>query len=100
MPKPEGGTETGHTGNGYARITKINNATTDFAYTGNVQTFTAPENGTYRIELWGSQGGNINQYIGGKGAYTKGEITLTKGTQLYIYVGNFSTKKNVWTFKL
>ncbi len=60
----------------------------DFEYTGDVQTFTAPIDAYYQIELWGAQGGNASDtYIGGKGAYTKGTIFLKKDTNLYIYVG-------------
>ncbi len=58
-----------------------------YGYTGDVQTFTAPQNGTYKIELWGAQGGSYNTVIGGKGGYTAGEINLTKGETLYVYVG-------------
>ncbi len=58
--------------------------TFEFSYTGNYQTFTVPENGTYQIELWGAQGGAN----GGKGAYTKGNLNLTKNTELYVYVGS------------
>jgi prepilin-type N-terminal cleavage/methylation domain-containing protein len=54
-----------------------------YNYTGNYQTFTAPENGTYIFELWGSKGGGAAGY----GAYTKGTITLSKGSILYVYVG-------------
>lgn len=58
-----------------------------FTYTGAEQTFTVPEDGIYKIELWGASGGDISQYKGGKGAYTKGEIYLSKGENIYIYVG-------------
>ncbi len=53
-----------------------------FDYTGNEQEFIAPIDGKYQIELWGASGeGNV------LGGYTKGEIELTSGTTLYIYVG-------------
>jgi len=55
-----------------------------YAYTGDYQMFTAPVDGSYRIELWGASGGGTSS---GKGAYTKGEITLNQGTPLYLYVG-------------
>lgn len=62
-----------------------------FSYTGAEQVFTAPATGKYKIECWGASGGNsfitgITEY-GGKGGYTSGEISLTEGEQLYIYVG-------------
>jgi len=63
----------------------------DFDYTGSIQTFTAPETGTYLLETWGAQGGNatdgINTARGGYGAYAKGEVSLTQGDVLYIGVG-------------
>lgn len=54
-----------------------------------IQVFTAPKNGTYKIELWGAQGGTMesDNNIGGNGGYSSGEITLTKGSTLYITVG-------------
>lgn len=121
---PTGSSETGHSGNGYCRITvieckntalytrinnsmkkatafyfKLNNnkiygvgsanyngSVMNFDYTGSVQTATlAP--GTYKLECWGGQGGSYNSYIGGYGGYSKGTITLTKATTVYISVG-------------
>ena len=121
---PTGSSETGHSGNGYCRITvieckntalytrinnsmkkatafyfKLNNnkmygvgsanyngSVMNFDYTGSVQTATlAP--GTYTIECWGGQGGTYSGYIGGYGGYSKGTITLTEATTVYISVG-------------
>lgn len=95
FPSPTGGTETGHSGNGYVRITKLtdviylthaNNDIMDFNYTGSTQSKTLKP-GTYTIECWGSQGGSYSSYIGGYGGYSKGTITLTKATTVYISVG-------------
>ena len=61
------------------------NEYSDFDYTGGVQTFETCPGATYKIELWGAQGGGTN---GGKGAYTSGNITLTNASTLYIYVGS------------
>lgn len=92
---PTGGTETGHSGNGYVRITKLtdviylthaNNDIMDFNYTGSTQSKTLKP-GTYTIECWGGQGGSYNSYIGGYGGYSKGTITLTKTTTVYVSVG-------------
>ena len=62
-----------------------------FDYTGDYQVFTVPTDGYYNIELWGAQGGSMTDgsktYNGGAGAYTKGTIYLTKGENLYIYIG-------------
>lgn len=121
---PTGSSETGHSGNGYCRITvieckntalytrinnsmkkatafyfKLNNnkmygvgsanyngSVMNFDYTGSVQTVTlAP--GTYKLECWGGQGGTYSGCIGGYGGYSKGTITLTEATTVYISVG-------------
>lgn len=58
------------------------------SYTGDYEKFVAPKTGNYEIELWGASGknnGNANPV--GKGAYTKGIISLTKGEILYLYIG-------------
>lgn len=57
------------------------------------QVFVVPKTGTYKIELWGAEGGYSyalgNRYKrAGKGAYTKGEIKLKKGEVLYFQVGS------------
>ncbi|HAT61147.1 MAG TPA: hypothetical protein DCS83_01175, partial [Prevotella sp.] len=62
----------------------------NYDYTGNVQTFTVPYTGTYKIECWGAKGGDDPSKGGaipGKGAYTSGYINLTSGKQLFLYVG-------------
>lgn len=95
FPSPTGSTETGHSGNGYVRITKLTdviylthakNDIMDFNYTGSVQSKTLKP-GTYTIECWGGQGGTYSSYIGGYGGYSKGTITLTEATTVYISVG-------------
>ena len=59
-----------------------------FAYTGSSQTFVAPANGDYKLQVWGAQGGyRSSSTYGGKGGYSVGEVYLTKGTTLYVYVG-------------
>ena len=58
-----------------------------YSYTGSEQEYTVPEDGYYKIECWGAQGGTHQYAIGGKGAYTKGIIKLSKGEKLYVYVG-------------
>ncbi|NEM99038.1 glycine-rich protein, partial [Pontibacter burrus] len=65
-----------------------------FNFTGSVQTFTVPVTGKYTLETWGAQGGNdlkVPNQFGGRGGYSKGEVTLTAGTTLYIYVGGQGT---------
>ena len=62
-----------------------------FDYTGGIQSFTAACTGTYKLEVWGAQGGeNANKFAGAAGAYSSGEITLMKGQKFYIYVGGQS----------
>ena len=121
---PTGTMETGHSGDGFCRITAIECNTTalygklngsmkkatafyfklnnnkmygvgsansngvvmNFDYTGSVQTATlAP--GRYKLECWGGQGGSYSGCIGGYGGYSKGTITLTKATTVYVSVG-------------
>ncbi|NCU76919.1 MAG: hypothetical protein EBV59_08235 [Synechococcaceae bacterium WB7_1C_051] len=57
-----------------------------FNYTGNVQTFTAPFTGNFTLELWGAQGGNDGQQ-GANGGYATGQISLTSGQVINVYVG-------------
>lgn len=63
-----------------------------FSYTGSVQTFTAPVDGEYTLEVGGAQGG-VADYAkelglsGGKGGVSTGKVTLKKGEVLNIYVG-------------
>lgn len=64
----------------------------NFDYEGAEQTFTIPKTGTYKLEVWGAQGGssyleNNDTYRGGYGAYATGTISLTKDDDIYIVVG-------------
>ena len=61
-----------------------------YSYTGGVQTFTVPDgcDGTYKLEVWGAQGGNASGYSGGYGGYAKGTISLTRNQIIYIIVGS------------
>lgn len=67
------------------------NKTSGFGCTKTVQTYTAPYSGTFKIEAWGAQGGQgsnrTTTFAGGFGAYTSGEIDLSAGDTLYLYVG-------------
>jgi hypothetical protein len=57
------------------------------------QSFTAPQDGNYILEAWGSKSGGISQSgsegTRGRGAYTSGEIYLQQNETIYVYVGNF-----------
>jgi Flp pilus assembly protein TadG len=60
----------------------------NFDYTGGVQTYTVPLTGTYKLEVWGAQGGMHSASVSdGKGGYSYGNIKLGKDQILYIYVG-------------
>ena len=64
------------------------NKVQDFTYTGNEQTYIVPADGYYKIEAWGAQGWpEVTDLNTGLGGYTSGYIYLTKGENLYVYVG-------------
>lgn len=59
------------------------------AVSGGIQTWTVPQDGTYRIEVWGANGG-VGSYASGaghKGARMRGDFDLTAGDELQILVG-------------
>ena len=58
-----------------------------FEYKGYSETYTIYRTGSYKLEVWGAQGGGADTYSGGKGGYSTGIINLNSGTTLYIYVG-------------
>lgn len=58
----------------------------DYYYTGYEQVFSVPVSGWYKVQLWGAEGGR-DTHSGGKGAYVSGELHVTAGTKLYVYVG-------------
>ena len=66
----------------------------NFDYTGGEQTFVAPVSGTYRVELWGAQGGSYNDIYGGYGGYSVGNIILSKGSNVYINVGGTTNSRH------
>ncbi len=61
----------------------------DFGYTGNIQSWTVPAGcaGTYKLEVWGAQGGSVSGGAGGKGGYSYGKVSLTNGKTIYVAVG-------------
>ena len=61
-----------------------------YAYTGGMQSFTAPQKGIYKLEVWGAQGGAGSREgngTPGKGGYSYGHVLLEKGAVLYICCG-------------
>lgn len=70
----------------------------NYSYTGNYQEFEVPITGEYKIELWGASGGqgcgsltSSSSYScqnGAAGGYASGNIKLTSGEKIYLYVGN------------
>lgn len=67
----------------------------EFDYTGDMQIFVAKTSGTYKIQLWGSQGGS-RYNNGGKGGYSEGELNLTENQILYVYVGACPNYNAIW----
>jgi len=68
------------------------NTAVDFNYSGNVQSWTVPAGVcSLQIECWGGQGGtatnNSGCILGGLGGYAKGNLAVSTGQTLYIYVG-------------
>ena len=65
-----------------------------FAYTGTVQTWTAPVTGVYRLTGFGAEGAPgtgtttaARNGAGGQGGYAEGEILLNAGATVRVYVG-------------
>lgn len=77
----------------YAQWKKISSKV--FDYTGDIQTYTIPEDGRYRLEAWGAQGGgNPDQTLNshaGLGGYTVAEVNFNKGDVIYVVVGGQGT---------
>ena len=57
-----------------------------FAYTGNIQYFTAKRGVTYQLKVWGAQGGSSGG-TGGYGGYAVGNLAVALNTTLYVVVG-------------
>ena len=111
---PTGTAETGHTGDGYIRITVMKeiparseydiadvqpNTKFDVGniincpYAGAKGTITLPK-GVYKLECWGAQGGNHGSYKGGNGGYSVGLLKLDRTTTLYTYTGGQGNSLN------
>lgn len=73
---------------------EVEAAGTQYNYTGGVQTFTAPKDGIYKLEVWGASGGYASNYdltvkggTPGYGGYSSGYVKLKAGQTIYICVG-------------
>ena len=58
-----------------------------YSYTGSVQTFTAEITGPHKLEVWGAQGGESYEGIGGKGGYSMGYKSLNLNNNIFICIG-------------
>ena len=71
-----------------------NHPIAEFKYTGKEEEYIASQEGTYKLETWGAQGGSYNdEYHGGYGGYSSGYIKLNKGDKLYINIGGTGEAK-------
>lgn len=61
----------------------------EFEYTSDIQEFTVPKTGIYKLEVWGAQGSAIssNTLESGYGGYSSGLISLVKGNNIFVVVG-------------
>ncbi|MDD4150335.1 MAG: glycine-rich protein, partial [Bacteroidales bacterium] len=100
--QPTGGTTIGSSASGnnfavspgstttyYAEATSVGGVggTQTFNYTGGVQTWTVPNGVTsISVDVYGAQGG-AGSYSGGKGGYATGDLAVTTGEVINIYVG-------------
>ncbi|MDO4967493.1 MAG: glycine rich domain-containing protein [Candidatus Saccharibacteria bacterium] len=66
----------------------MKNSAYEYDYTGGEQTFTAPCNGYYKLEVWGAQGGlSYSGSTAGYGGYSTGITRISYNDNLYINVG-------------
>ena len=95
---PTGSSETGHSGNGYVRITvlSIGHASNDLSLSTSGYSSKKLNPGTYKLECWGARGGgqqdgNSNAGLGGLGGYSYGNLTLLRPTTLHCYSGGIGS---------
>jgi hypothetical protein len=81
--------------------------TETFDFTGAVQTYTVPSGVTsVFIECWGAEGGNATlnanvcpgQAMGGDGGYSSGDLAVTPGQTLFVFVGGAGGSGNTGGF--
>ncbi len=84
-------------------VSKVSKTTSvfEYDYAGKEQIFTVPKTGTYKLEVWGAQGGNYNLLkLGGYGAYSVGNIELKKDEKLYVNIGGAGTGNGTHTTQI
>ena len=81
----------------HGHITQRNVGVSRFVlgFTGGPQAMTIPANSTCVFELWGAQGGGTAQSIGGRGAYTRGQMVVNPARTFHVYVGGTVTSRVV-----
>ena len=80
----------------YKQPQTVNTKVWNFDYQGAEQVFVVPKTGTYKLEVWGAQGGDAigdeaETYIGGYGGYSTGAVNLNKNDKIYINIGGKGT---------
>jgi hypothetical protein len=81
-------------GNCYDPNAQGGNFSETFNFTGAPQTFTVPAGvNSVHIETWGASGWS-GSYPGGDGGYSYGDLAVSPGQSLYIYVGGQGTVAN------
>ena len=58
-----------------------------YEYSATEGVYTVPYSGFYQLTLYGAQGGNYGNYLGGRGGKTEAGIYLEKGEKLKYYIG-------------
>jgi len=71
----------------------VGSKTKDFAYTGAMQSVTVPA-GTYKLEVWGAEGGGYGGCAHGKGGYSSGNKTVSSSQTFYVCVGGRGACRN------
>lgn len=97
MPSPASTSTTtvGRTGNGYIRITILSlgyptdgTIVVEQPNAGSTSQGLYP--GYYKLECWGSQGGNSTSYSGGRGGYSVGTLFLKNYKNIFLKAGGYS----------
>ena len=68
------------------KVLVMNNIALNCSYSGAVKSLTLPI-GTYKLEVWGAEGGYVNSSYRTYGGYSYGNLSLTAAQILYICVG-------------